>query len=307
MSWSVASVTVSYNAAHLLPRQIEGLLAQSRPLQEIIVLDNASSDGTGALLAKRYPQVRVVSLAENAGAGGALAAGLAYAALEKRHDWIWMLDDDSVPDSNTVEALLDGAESLQDSGDEVGILAPMSIHRETGTPYPPLLWRDGWVKLSTEAMRQPTCFVDLVISSGSMVQRKVVEAIGLPRADFFMDFFDFEYCLRARSRGYRIAVITRAKLAHEMGNARKVRLPGFSGLWPDRAPWREYYMTRNLTYAVWWLYPNSNTKRFALHHLVRHAGGVLFFGSNKLACLGKMVQGFWDGRKASLGVRFRPS
>jgi hypothetical protein len=33
----------------------------------------------------------------------------------------------------------------------------------------------------------------------------------------------------------------------------------------------------------------------------------LFFGSNKLACLGKMVQGFWDGRKASLGVRFRPS
>src|SRR5271156_3571862 len=194
MSWSVASVTVSYNAAHLLPRQIEGLLAQSRPLQEIIVLDNASSDGTGALLAKRYPQVRVVSLAENAGAGGALAAGLAYAALEKRHDWIWMLDDDSVPDSNTVEALLDGAESLQDSGDEVGILAPMSIHRETGTPYPPLLWRDGWVKLSTEAMRQPTCFVDLVISSGSMVQRKVVEAIGLPRADFFMDFFDFEYC-----------------------------------------------------------------------------------------------------------------
>ena len=45
----------------------------------------------------------------------------------------------------------------------------------------------------------------------------MVEAIGLPRADFFMDFFDFEYCLRARSHGYRIAVITRSKLAHEIG------------------------------------------------------------------------------------------
>ena len=78
---SVSSVTVAYNAVHLLPRQIERLLGQSRPLQEIIVVDNASSDGTGALLAKRYPQVRVIPMAENFGAGGALAAGLAYAAL----------------------------------------------------------------------------------------------------------------------------------------------------------------------------------------------------------------------------------
>jgi hypothetical protein len=44
-----------------------------------------------------------------------------------------------------------------------------------------------------------------------------------------------------------------------------------------------------------------------VRHLVRHAGGVLLFGSNKLACLGRMAQGFWDGRKASLGIRFRPS
>jgi rhamnopyranosyl-N-acetylglucosaminyl-diphospho-decaprenol beta-1,3/1,4-galactofuranosyltransferase len=304
---SVSSVTVAYNAVHLLPRQIERLLGQSRPLQEIIVVDNASSDGTGALLAKRYPQVRVIPMAENFGAGGALAAGLAYAALEKRHDWVWMLDDDSVPDSNALEALLDGAESLEDAAGTTGIVAPLSVHRKTGTLYPPLLWRDGWVKLSAEAVQQPICFADMVISSGSMVRRSVVEAIGLPRADFFMDFFDFEYCLRARSHGYRIAVITRSKLAHEMGNARKVRLPGFSGLWPDRAPWREYYLSRNLAYAAWWLYPNRGTKRFVVRHLVRHAGGVLFFGSNKLACLGRMAQGFWDGRKASLGIRFRPS
>jgi len=41
--------------------------------------------------------------------------------------------------------------------------------------------------------------------------------------------------------------------------------------------------------------------------LARHAGGVLLFGSHKLACLRRMAQGFSDGRKASLGIRFRPS
>jgi rhamnosyltransferase len=139
-----------------------------------------------------------------------------------------------------------------------------------------------------------------------MVRREVVEKIGLPRADFFMDFLDFEYCLRARSHGYKIAVITRAKLAHEVGNARRVRLLGYSRLWPDYAPWREYYVSRNIAYVAWWLYPSRRTKRFVARHLARHAGGVLLFGSHKLASLKKMVQGFWDGRRASLGIRFRP-
>ena len=129
----------------------------------------------------------------------------------------------------------------------------------------------------------------------------------MPRADFFIDFVDFEYCLRARSRGYQIAVVNGCKLEHEIGKARKVQIPGFHGLWPDHAPWREYYISRNMVHAAWWLYPNRRTKQFVVRHLIRHAGGALFFGSNKLACLRMIAQGFWDGRRANLGVRFRPS
>jgi rhamnosyltransferase len=138
------------------------------------------------------------------------------------------------------------------------------------------------------------------------VRREVVQKIGLPRTDFFIYFVDFEYCLRTRSHGYKIAVITRAKLAHQVGNARQVRLPGYSRLWPDYAPWHEYYVSRNIVYAAWWLYPTRRTKRFVVRHLARHAAGVLFFSSHKLSCLKRMAQGFWDGRRARLGVRFRP-
>lgn len=50
MNLSVASVTVAYNGASVLPRQMDVLLRQTRPLQEIVVADNGSTDGTGAML-----------------------------------------------------------------------------------------------------------------------------------------------------------------------------------------------------------------------------------------------------------------
>lgn len=302
---SVASVTVAYNEAHVLPRQLDALFGQTRHLQEIIVVDNASTDGVRAMLAERYPQVTVLTMRENMGVGGALAAGMAYAALEKRHDWVWTFDADSVPSGDALEALLEGVESQNGRDSELGIVASMPVHRGTGACYTPLFWRDGFVKPPAEVLRQPMCYADLVISSGCMVRREVVENIGLPRADFFMDFIDFEYCLRARSHGYNVAVVTRSQLSHEIGNARKVWLLR-SRLWPGYAPWREYYLTRNLAYAAWQLYPSPGAKRFVVRHLTRHAIGVVLFSSGKLACLKMMTQGFGDGIRGSLGVRFRP-
>jgi GT2 family glycosyltransferase len=303
---SIASVTVSYNAAKVLPRQMDALLRQTRPLQEIVVVDNASNDGSTAALAKLYSQVTVLQMSENVGAGGALAAGIEYATLKKRHDWVWTFDDDSVPNDNALEALLGGTQSLASINGELGMAASLPIHRETGACYPPLLWRDGFVKPSEEMLATPVWFADLVIVSGCMVRREVVEKIGLPRADFFMDFIDFEYCLRARARGFKIAVITGSQIAHEIGNSREVHLPGYSHLWCEHQPWREYYISRNIAYAAWWLYPSRRTKYFVVRHLARHAGAVLLFGSHKVACLRKMAQGFSDGFRGKLGIRFRP-
>lgn len=305
-TFSVASVTTAYNAAKVLPRQLEALLRQTRKLQEIVVIDNASADDTARLLEKQYPQITVLPMKSNLGMAGAWAASLRYAALERRHDWVWTLDDDSVPSPDALETLISGAESVLAKEPLVGMVAALPVHAATGRCYPPQLWDHGWVKPSPEQLQQPVWFADLVYASGSLVRREVVERVGLPRPDFFMDFFDFEYCLRIRAHGYKIAVITAAKFAHEVGSAREVRLPGYSGLWGDHAPWREYYMTRNLVYAGWSLYPAVRTKAFVLRHLTRHAGGIVLFGANKLACLKRMAQGFWDGYRGRLGIRFLP-
>lgn len=306
MSPSVASVTVAYNAAGVLSRQIEALLSQKHSLREIVVVDNASTDGTVAMLAERYPQVTVLRMPENLGAAGAWAAGLAYAALEKKHEWVWTFDDDSVPPPDSLAVLLDGINSLNGMQTEVGIIAPMPVHRQTGTCYPPLLWRDGFVKPTADEMRQPLWFADSVIASGSLVRREVVERIGLPRADFFMDFFDFEYSLRARAQGYKIAVVSQAELGHEIGAARVVRFPWHSRLWTNQPPYREYYFSRNLAYLAWWLYPKRSTQRYVTRFLAQRGIQVLLFGSKKLPCLLRMFQGFHDGVRGRLGIRMRP-
>jgi len=304
---SVASITVAYNGAELLPRQIEALFGQRRALQEIIVVDNASTDGTLGMLAQRYPQVTVLRLRENLGVGGGLAAGLAYAALERKHDWVWTFDQDSVPHRDSLEILLSSLDSISDKAGEVGIAAALPVYEEGLFCFNPWLWRDGLVKPSPEMLKEPIWFADLVITAGCMIRRDVVDRVGLPRADFFMDFVDFEYCLRARDRGYKVVVVPRSRINHEIGNGRAVRFTGIRKLWCNQAPFREYYYSRNLAYSVWWLYPSSAAKRFVLYHLARRAAGLLIFGSDKLACLKKIGQGFLDGRRAILGIRFGPS
>ena len=305
MKLSVASVTTAYNAEGFLIRQMDRLLNQSRPLQEIVVVDNRSTDGTAGLLAERFPQVTVLRQAENSGAAGGWAAGLQYAALEKRHDWIWNLDGDSVPSESALESLLAGAEELA-ADLHVGMLAPLPTHEETGAFYPPWHWKDGFVRPSDEVLQQPLWFADVVIASGCLIRREVVEAIGLPRVDFFMDFFDVEYCFRMRSHGYKIAVLNQCRMSHELGYVKTVNFAGRSRVWSEHAPWREYYVSRNITYMALSRYPALDSKRGLVLYLVRHATAVLLLGSKKAASLWKILQGVWDGLRGRLGIRFLP-
>jgi rhamnosyltransferase len=146
----------------------------------------------------------------------------------------------------------------------------------------------------------------MAIASGSLVLREVVQEVGVPRADFFMDISDIEYYLRIRSHGYRIAVISRAEISHEIGHTRKVSLPGYKLLWTDQPPFREYYISRNLTYLAWWLYPNLATRISIARYLAVHLAQVLLFSSKRLACAIRMIQGFGDGLRGRLGIRMRP-
>lgn len=305
-TFSIASVTVATNAARILPRQLEALRRQTRKLDEIIVVDNASTDGTRQLLATRYPDVKVLSLPENRGVGGAFSAGLTYTTAVKKYDWTWLLDDDSVPPVEGLEQLVQGLHYLGESTEDVAILAPLPVQQETQLAIPGHVWRNGLHLPDADSTEQQVYFVDSVISSGTLIRNETITRVGLPRSDFFMDFVDHELCLRLRRHGYRIAVVPSCRLDHAIGDPRKISLFGFKKSWTDHAPWREYYITRNEVFTIWTYYPGWETKCSIIRRLLRHAAGVLLLGRRKLSCLRMMYEGFWDGRAGRLGIRFLP-
>lgn len=305
--FSIASVTVAYNGASVLARHLDALYCQTKELDEVIVVNNASTDDSLKLLAKEYPQVTILDLAKNVGVGGGYAAGLAYAALQKKHDWVWLFDQDSIPAKTCLEDLLNAAQHVGDSAESVAILAPVCVHTGTKMPYPGHLWKRGRMVPTLGNPSQPISFVDFVISSGSLIRREAIEAVGLPRADFFMDFVDYEHCMRLRRRGFKIGVVRDARLDHVLGDPSKFKFFGRTKYWSDHAPWRCYYMVRNQVFTVWEYYPEWRNKGFLLCRLGHYALSLSLFGKQKLACLRMMWRGFLDGRSGKLGIRFSGS
>lgn len=304
--YSIASVTVAYNGVEVLRSHLDSLRQQSRKLDQIVVVDNASTDDMASLLATEYPEVTLLTLPENVGVGGGLAAGLAYAVLEQKHDWVWIFDQDSVPAPDALENLLSGLSHLNGTEASTAILAPRCVNRQTGTFYPALSLRAGRFEPLMHKADAAVAFVDMVISSGSLIRRECIERVGLPRADFFMDFVDYEHCLRLRHHGYSIALVRDSILEHAIGVSHEVDFFGRRKFWADHVPWREYYMARNETFTMWQYSPHLATKLFVVERLLQHALGILLFGKKKIACLRMMWRGFFDGRCGRLGIRFYP-
>ena len=95
----VYAVVVTYNRYELLQQNLRAPINQSYSLARILVVDNASTDGTLLNLAEDgwtdHPSIRVLALPDNTGGAGGFAAGMRH-ALELGADWLWMMDDDAV-------------------------------------------------------------------------------------------------------------------------------------------------------------------------------------------------------------------
>jgi len=301
---SIASVTVTWNPGRAIEGHLSALLHQTRPLDEIVVVDNASTDGTAELLKRAFPGIKVLPQGRNTGIAGGLCAGLEYACA-KRHDWIWLFDEDSVPYPTALKELLNAVTSVREGGNEIGVLASLPVDPDSGIEHAGLLWRDRLIPIPAERAREPICFADSVISSGSLIRREVIERVGLPRKDFFMDFVDHEYNLRIRKMGYRIAMVRASVLHHRLGEVYRVRnfLLGNFRMRSREPTWRHYFMSRNYAFMAWHLFGNTRSRAFLLARFLRRAASIIWYDRDKLAKLHMHAAGFVDGLAANLSKR----
>src|SRR3954447_15177950 len=107
----VCAVVVTYNRVELLRECLTALEAQTRPLDRILVIDNKSTDGTAEMVRSEHPGVELVELPENRGGAGGFYEGTRR-AYDDGYDWLWLMDDDTIPNATALEKLLDAPAEL---------------------------------------------------------------------------------------------------------------------------------------------------------------------------------------------------
>lgn len=239
----VAGVVVTYNRKALLEKCLSGLLAQSRPLDRIFIVDNASSDGTDETFSKagghKGNVIEYVRLPENVGGAGGFHAGMELAS-EAGYDWIWLMDDDAFAHPDALQMLLAHEK-------EADILVSVQLD-SAGRPYGASEEEDGAIvplRLTPGFGLTQTAGFSFV---GPLIRRRCILACGLPRADFFIAGDDVEYALRMKRAGFSAVLVEDSLIAHEYGGGHFVR----RFLWRQsvRYPqpnWKAYYQARNDT------------------------------------------------------------
>jgi GT2 family glycosyltransferase len=195
---SVVAVVVTWNRRDLLMESLAAVRGQTLAPRQVVVVDNASADGTTELLRSDYADLEVVHLSANTGGAGGFAAGIER-ALTLEPDLVWLLDDDTVPTPTAVERLVEAWEGYPAHGSGRPAVLASRVLWTDGRDHPMNTPRARPASSSRE--RTAAASVGCVpVRSASFVSMMcdvaVVRERGLPVADYFLWNDDFEYSTR---------------------------------------------------------------------------------------------------------------
>lgn len=201
----VVAVVVAFNRADLLREALDALANQERPVDSILVIDNASTDHTAQVAAEHPSEPVLVSLSRNTGGAGGFAAGMAHAVQQMAADFVWVMDDDTIPGPRALAALLDAWRASPIPVSVLGSRVEWIDGREhpMNTPRRRPRERDGDTVAAEAAASIPvrsSSFVSMLIDAAA------IREFGLPVADYFIWNDDFEFSARLLRDGTGLQV-----------------------------------------------------------------------------------------------------
>jgi GT2 family glycosyltransferase len=308
-SMKILASVAMYNTT--VDRALAALARQTVPLDEILIVDNASPHGVGESLP---PNVTVIRNAENLGTSGSTAAGLKY-GLERGYEWVWVLDADTNPRPDALQWLCDLYRGLPEADKhQIGILGCSHILVPTQQILRGRRFTPGGPRPIHVAADVESYDCDAVIWAGSLYNLEAVSAVGFPRCgsagvweDLSHDYGDMEFSNRIRSAGYRILVHTRSLVEQPIGHAKVLSIFGYSILSTNHAAWRRYLYFRNMVFFWIHLYPRKNWVTLSLwmaFRLSANTSKILIMEQDRPRKIRACFQGFGDGLMKRMTARF---
>lgn len=288
----VVAVVVTYHPELTrLACQLSALLSQ---VDGVVVVDNHSSVDVPHWLAEHFRKsIASLRLGSNQGIARAQNIGIAWAR-ENQATHILLMDQDSVPSDGMVSALLQAERVVQNAA----ALGPCYFDPRQRNP-PPFIRVNG---LRLERLRRSAGLdvvkVDYLIASGCLIPMAALGRAGLMREDFFIDYVDIEWGLRAQHHGLQSYGVFEATMHHSLGDEPQ-RFFGRSI--PVHAPLRHYYHVRNavLLYRERWV--PWNWKLVDGWRLLLKFGYYSLMTRPRQEHFRMMLKGFWHGATGRSG------
>lgn len=259
----VSFVLLSWNRIEDVRDVLQRLREDPWPNKEIIVVDNASSDGTVAMLQAEFPDTRVVQLAENIGIAG-WNEGFAVA----RGTYVFVLDDDSYPVGDAVRESV----RYMEQHPRCGVLG-LRIYNERFDQEETAGFSPGEEKT--------------FIGCGAVIRHALIKRIGGFDRRLFLYEHEREYTLRTLNSGFTVEYLPTA-LVHHRASAKN------RGLTKQRDGRRVYYTLRNILYVMLLHFPLRKVLFRVLRIAMGRTLGAAFRGCGWSAVCG-VVTGFRMG------------
>jgi GT2 family glycosyltransferase len=239
----------NWNGAQHLPACLNSLRRQTLRDFQVIVVDNASTDGSLELLAKDYPEAQVIALPENRGFAGACNAGIRASQSE----FVVLLNNDTEADPGWLAAIVDAFRRHP----EAGIVASKMLlfdrrdtfhtagdfYRLDGVPGNRGVWQQDVGQYDREEYVFSAC------GGSAAYRRAMLDEIGLLDEDFFYSCEDVDLAWRAQLAGWRVLYVPQAVVYHKLSAT-------------GGGPIASFYDGRNFLWLVAKNYPGSLLRRY---------------------------------------------
>jgi GT2 family glycosyltransferase len=238
----VAVVILTWNGRQDTLDCLKSLDKSDWPAMRVVVVDNASTDGTTAAIRDRFPHVKVLRSDVNLGFAGGNNLGIRHAVDELSPDYVLLLNNDTCVARDAVRRLVMEAEAHPD----IGAMSPLIYYMEppdrvwyAGATFDPRKGRSGRMtgyRGRTPSFKAGTVEVDRAVGAAMLVPCDVIERIGVLDEKLFYLYEDVDWSLRIRKGGLRVVLVPEAVVWHRVAASQKGS---------EHTPTTGYYGVRN--------------------------------------------------------------